>query len=70
MSTFKHVEERREGVMDLRLTDTEASAVKHALENYLKSLEASDQKLGIQLEEDAVNCVIQKMQSVSGAPGT
>ena len=56
--------------MDLRLTDPEANAVKHALEHYLKELEHSTQKAGIQFEEDAVQCVIQRMQTLSGAPGT
>ncbi len=56
--------------MDLKLNDTEASAVKHALEQYLSGLEKSKQKKGVQFEEDAIQCVIQKMQSLSGASGT
>ncbi len=56
--------------MDLKLTDPEANAVKHALEHYLKELKHSGQKPGVQFEEDAVECVIQKMQTKSGAPGT
>ncbi len=56
--------------MDLKLDDTEASAVKHALEHYLSSLEKSEQKKGVQFEEDAVQCVIQKMRSLPGVPGT
>jgi hypothetical protein len=56
--------------MNLKLNDTEASAVKHALEQYLLSLEKSEQKKGVQFEEDAIQCVIQKMQSVPGAVGT
>ncbi|MEJ2685527.1 MAG: hypothetical protein P8Z71_14175 [Candidatus Sulfobium sp.] len=59
--------------MDLRLKDIEANAVKHALEEYLKNLEKSERvagdKKGIKFEEEAVKTVIEKMKSLSGAPG-
>jgi hypothetical protein len=56
--------------MDLKLTDPEANAVKHALESYLKVLQSSDQKSGIRHEEEALESVIKKIQSMPGAPGT
>jgi hypothetical protein len=56
--------------MDLKLTDPEANAVKHALEHYLKELKDSKQNPAVSHEEDAVECALQKMRSLSGAPGT
>ena len=47
--------------MDLKLTDPEANAVKHALEHYQKELKGSKQNPGIAHEEDAVECVIKKL---------
>lgn len=56
--------------MEIKLTDREAVAIKHALEMYLKDLEGKkgDEK-GIQLEKDSVKSAIDKMDSVSQAPG-
>lgn len=57
--------------MDLRLTDIEASAVKHSLEEYVKNLEKTgDGEKGIKLEKEAVKRVIEKIMTSSGASGT
>jgi hypothetical protein len=55
--------------MELKLTDREAVAIKHALEAYLKSLEGKGGDRGVQLEKDSVRSAIDKMDSVSQAPG-
>lgn len=57
--------------MELKLTDIEANALQHALKRYLEDLEKSGGKdrKGVQFEEDAVRCVIQKIQNLSGASG-
>ncbi|GAB4390548.1 MAG: hypothetical protein Kow0025_23310 [Thermodesulfovibrionales bacterium] len=57
--------------MELKLTDREAVAIKHALQEYLKDLEGrkgGDQK-GLSLEKESVRSAIEKMDSVSQAPG-
>jgi hypothetical protein len=57
--------------MELRLSDIEANAVKHALEKYYTELGQDTRKeKGVGFETDAVKRVIQKMQSLSGASGT
>jgi hypothetical protein len=67
----KKILERRDGDMELRLTDIEANAVKHSLDEYVKNLEKSgSQEKGIKLEEDAAKRVIEKMVTSSGASGT
>ncbi|MEJ2313755.1 MAG: hypothetical protein P8Y85_03055 [Nitrospirota bacterium] len=57
--------------MELKLTDIEANAVQHALRQYLKALETGggDAK-GKGFEEGAVKKVLEKLQQLSGAPGT
>jgi hypothetical protein len=57
--------------MELRLTDIEANAVKHSLEEYVRNLEKSgSEEKGIKLEEEAVMRVIDKLMTSSGASGT
>lgn len=55
--------------MELRLSDKEANAVKHALEHYGKSLEGPSKDKGIDIEKESVKMVLEKMMSSSGASG-
>jgi hypothetical protein len=57
--------------MDLRLTDIEANAVMHSMEAYMKDLQrTSREEKGIEFEKEAVQRVLEKMKSSSGASGT
>lgn len=62
---------RRDRIMDLKLTDIEANAVKHSMEAYMKDLQKSEKKeKGLEFEKDAVKRVLEKIQTSSGASGT
>jgi hypothetical protein len=57
--------------MHLALSESEGSAILHALENYLKSLEAmGSEEKGVKLEIATVKELIERMHSLPGAPGT
>ncbi len=57
--------------MTLHLSDIEANATKHALDDYLKKLSSGggDAK-AVEFETSAVQSVIDKLTGASGAPGT
>ncbi len=58
--------------MTLHLSDIEANATRHALDDYLKTLssdEGGDSK-AIEFETKAVRSVIDKLTQSSGASGT
>lgn len=55
--------------MKLNLSDMETNAVKHALEKYRQSLEAGETDKATEHELHAVKSVIERMDTVSHAPG-
>jgi len=55
--------------MKLNLSDIETNAVKHALEKYRETLQGTDGDMGVKFELEAVECVIDKMDSVAHASG-
>lgn len=57
--------------MHLKLTDSEASATLHALDNYLKSLESKgSEEKGVKREIETVKGLIETIHSLPGIPGT
>ena len=57
--------------MTLHLSDIEANATKHALEDYLKTLSSGGGDIkATEFETKAVQSVIAMLSGASGAPGT
>lgn len=55
--------------MDLKLKDIEANAVVHALNKYLESLDKNSTDKGMQLEIQTVTELLERIHSLSSAPG-
>jgi hypothetical protein len=55
--------------MELKLKDIEANAVQHALNKYLESLDKSSPDKGTQLEIQTVKELLERIHSLSSAPG-